>query len=197
MLGELKISTTYPRATQVLEEYRRWVVGQSKANLSKGKRNSNATGNLKGSIKGYIQKKFNRDIKGRFTGGSELPSLRFEMLKYGEYVDEGVKGSQSTYIESMASPFKFRNNKGSVPTKAISGWLGARGMDRGLAFVVARSIYQKGIKAKKFFSKPFNTRYNKMVHKYHVAVADDIANNIANQIERQLRKANKNGSTAV
>lgn len=190
MLDKLRISTTYPRATQVLEVYRRWVVGQSKANLGKGK--NSASGALKGSIKGYIKKRFNRDIKGRFTGGTELPSLRFEMLKYGEYVDEGVKGSKSTYLESMTSPFKFRNNKGSVPVKAISAWLGHRGLDRGLAFVFARSIYQKGIKAKRFFSKPFNSRYKAMVHNYHVAVADDIANNLANQVEKQLRKANKN-----
>lgn len=189
MLNGLKISTTYPRATQVLEEYRRWVVGQSKANLGKGK--NSASGALKNSIKGYINKKFNRDVKGRFTGGAQLPSLRFEMLKYGEFVDEGVRGSKSSYVESRMSPFKFRNGKGSIPVKAITGWLQNRGIEAGLKYVIARSIYQKGIKAKKFFSKPFNKRYGSMVHNYHIAVADDIANNLANQIEKRLKQSKK------
>lgn len=187
MLEGLKISTTYPRATQVLEVYRRWVLAQSKANLSKSK--SNSSGALKNSIKGYIKKKFNRGVKGRFSGGSELPSLRFEMLKYGEFIDEGVRGSKSSYMESRVSPFKFRNGKGSIPVKAISGWLQNRGIESGLKYVIARSIYQKGIKAKKFFSKPFNKRYGSMVHNYHIAVADDIANNLANQIEKRLKQS--------
>lgn len=185
MLDGLKITSTYPRATQVLEEYRRWVVAQSKANLTKGK--SNASSKLKNSIRGYIIKRFNRNAMGQFTGGSELPSLRFTMLKYGEFVDEGVRGSESSYMESYGSPFKFRNNRGSVPVKAIRAWCAQRGLPKGAAFVIARSIYKKGIKAKKFFSKPFNSRFSRMVHLYHVAVADDIANNLANQVAAKAK----------
>lgn len=161
-------------------------MGQSKANLSKSK--GNASGKLKNSIKGKISKRFKRDSGGRFLGGSDLPSLQFEMLKYGEFQDEGVRGSDTTYAESLGSPFKFRNNKGSVPVKAISRWVAQRGLPKGASYAIARSIYQKGIKAKKFFTKPFNKRYKTMVHKYHVAVADDIANNLANQLEKQLKK---------
>ena len=171
---------------QVLEEYRRWVLAQSKANLTKSKKN--ASGSLHKSIKGYIKRQFNRGEGGRFTGGRQLPSLRFEMAHYGAFLDEGVKGSKSTYAKSLRSPYKFRNNKGSVPVGPIKKWLQARGKDQKLAYVVARSIYQKGIEATKFFSGPFNKRYNSFVHKYHVAVADDIANDIANQLRRKLKK---------
>lgn len=191
----LKLTSTYPRATQVLEEYRRWVLAQSKANLTKSKKN--ASGDLKKSIKGYIKKRFNRGAGGRFTGGSEMPSLRFEMKNYGAFIDEGVKGSESTYIKSMASPYKFRNNKGSVPVAPIKRWLAARGKDQKLAYVIARSIYRKGIEATKFFSKPFNSRYPRMVHQYHVAVADDIANNFAYQLRKKLSKNKNNGSPTI
>lgn len=182
----LKITSTYPRATQVLEEYRRWVVGQSKANLSKGKKN--ASGALKNSIKGKISKKFKRDSGGRFMGGSDLPSLRFSMKYYGAFIDEGVKGSESTYGESLNSPYKFRNNRGSVPVDAIRRWVAQRGLPKTAAYPIARSIYKKGIKAKKFFTKPFNKRFNSMVNQYHTAVADDIAANIYNKLKRDIKK---------
>lgn len=182
----LRFTSTYPRATQVLEEYRRWVLAQSKANLTKSKKN--ASGDLHRSIKGYIKKRFNRSEGGQFTGGTELPSLRFEMNHYGAFLDEGVKGSDTTYAKSMGSPYKFSGKYSSVPTKPIERWLSARGKDQKLAYVVARSIYRKGIEATKFFSKPFDSRYPKMVNEYHVAVADDIANNLAYQLKKQLSK---------
>lgn len=182
----LKNTSTYPRATQVLEEYRRWVLAQSKANLSKSKKN--ASGDLKKSIRGYIDKKFNRGLKGRFTGGSSLPSLRFEMNHYGAFVDEGVKGTKSNYIENSSSPYKFRGNKKSVPIGPIKKWLAAKGGDQKLAFLIARSIYQKGIKRSLFFSKPFNSRYKSTIKRYHSAVADDIAKNFADKIVKKLKE---------
>lgn len=161
-------------------------MAQSKANLTKSKKN--ASGDLHRSIKGYIKKRFNRSEGGQFTGGTELPSLRFEMNHYGAFLDEGVKGSDTTYAKSMGSPYKFSGKYSSVPTKPIERWLSARGKDQKLAYVVARSIYRKGIEATKFFSKPFDSRYPKMVNEYHVAVADDIANNLAYQLKKQLSK---------
>lgn len=184
----LKITSTYPRATQVLEEYRRWVLAQSKANLTKKKKN--ASGALHKSLKGYIKKRFNRGAGGRFTGGTELPSLRFEMKKYGKFIDEGVRGSESSYAASRTSPNKFSGRFTTVPLKPIRQWLRQRGKDPKLAFVVGRSIYRKGIEATNFFSKPFNARYKKTVRKYHVAVADDIAANLQYQLKKQLNKKN-------
>lgn len=185
----LSFKGKYKNSMQVLEEYRRWVLAQSKANLSKSKKN--ASGSLHKSIKGYIKRSFNRGEGGRFTSGRQLPSLRFEMNHYGAFLDEGVKGSKSTYGKSMRSPYKFRNNKNNVPTEPIRKWLQARGKDQKLAYVIARSIYQKGIEATKFFSAPFNRRYKSFVHRYHVAIADDIANDIANQLRKKFKKEYK------
>ena len=186
MLGKLSITSTYPRATQVTEEYRRWVVGQSKANLGRG--SNSASGALKSSVKGYIKKRFNRGVGGMFTGGTTLPSLRFEYLKYGDFIDEGVQGSDTTYSESMGSEYKYRNGFKSVPVKAIQAWCAQRGLPKTMAFVVARSVYKKGIKAKKWFTTPFESRFGLFVRRYHSAVADDIQNNIANKMAKKLKQ---------
>ena len=88
----------------------------------------------------------NRSIKGRFTGGSAMPSLTFEMANYGKFLDEGVRGSKSNYIENRNSKNKFRNGKKSVPVGPIRTWCKKKGISEKLAFLIARSIYEKGIK---------------------------------------------------
>ena len=189
-------TSTYPRARRVLESYKRYVVSQSKSNLTKGRhvngkrRSYKATSKLYSSLKGYVSSKMNRSLKGRFTGGSSMPELTFEMADYGKFIDEGVKGSKSNYIENRDSPNKFRGGKKSVPVKPIEKWCRARGISEKLAFVIARSIYQKGIKASHFFTKPLQKRNKSMWTSYHKAIADDIANNFANKIAKKI-KANK------
>ena len=194
---DLKNTSTYPKARRVLEKYKKYVVSQSKRNLSKGrmvrgkKSSYKSSGKLHGSIKGYVTAKMNRSIKGRFTGGSQMPSLTFEMANYGKFIDEGVRGSKSNYLENRNSPNKFRNNKKSVPVGAIKKWCKKKGISDRLAFIIARSIYEKGIKASHFFTKPLQKRNKSMWTEYHKAIADDIAVNFANKIEKQLRKAQK------
>lgn len=180
----LKSTSTYPRAKLVLQTWKTYVVNQAKSNLTRSKKK--ASGALHKSIKGFVSSKMNRDLKGKFTGGSTMPSISFEMLQYGKFIDEGVRGSKSNYVENRTSPNKFRNGKKSVPVKAISAWLGRKGKDKKLAFIIARSIYEKGIKKTGFFEKALNKRYNVTMHKYHRAIATDIANNMANKITRKL-----------
>lgn len=183
----LKITSNYPTATGVLNNYKKYVVLAAKRNLSGKHKGSGA---LSRSIKGYIDKKFNRSLAGKFTGGSSLPSLTFEFNSYGEYLDKGVKGSKSNYMANAASPYKFGRNmdKKSVPVAPIKKWLASKGLNQKLAYAVAKSIYQKGIERTLFFSKPFEKRYKPMVRAYHSAVADDIARNIANQLEKKLKQ---------
>ena len=90
-------TSTYPRARRVLNGYKRYVVSQSKRNLSMGRmvrgerKSYKASSKLHKSIKGYITGKMNRSISGKFTGGSAMPGLTFEMASYGKFIDEGVK----------------------------------------------------------------------------------------------------------
>lgn len=196
-LANLRSTSQYWKTRAVVDRYRRYVVSQAKANLTRGrivrgkKASYKATSKLHGSIKGYIDKKQKRSIKGKFTGGSELPSLTFEMNNYGKFVDEGVKGSKSTYRESMLSKNKFRGGKQTVPVGPIRKWLKVKGLDERLAFVISRSIYQKGIRASHFFTKPLEKRSKTFKKAYHKAVADDIAKNFANQIAKKIKQAQR------
>lgn len=187
----LRITSQYTRAYRVLDSFKRYVVQQSKSNLTKG--NHNASSALYGSIKGYINKRQKRSLAGKFTGGSSMPSLSFEMNGYGEFLDKGVQGSKSNYIENRNTPYKFGRNgdKKSVPVEPIRKWVQSKGLDAGSEYAIAKSVYQKGIKRTSFFSKPFNKRFTSTMNSYHRAIADDIANNIANQLAKQLRQKNK------
>ena len=196
-LSKIKNTSTYPRARRVMDSYRKYVIQQSRSNLSKGGEHGthNASSSLYKSIKGKISSKMNRSLKGRFTGGSTLPSVEWEMKNYGKFLDEGVKGSNSNYLENRNSKNKFRNGKKTVPLGPIRKWCKKKGLDEKLAFIIGRSIYQKGIKATNFFTKPLEKRNKMYMKQYHKAVADDIAYNFANQIAKQLRKAQTNKLT--
>lgn len=191
MLGSLKFTSTYPKATRVLNDYKKYVVQQAKSNLSK--KGHKASGKLYGSIKGYVNKKFNRSLTGKFTGGSTLPQLSFEMEDYGKYIDQGVKGSRSSYIANAASPYKFgrTTDKKAVPVGGIKAWCRSKGLPIKAAYAIAKSIYQKGIERSLFFSKPFEKRYKPMLKAYHAAVADDLANNIANKLKKKLKQSKR------
>ena len=185
------VTSTYPKATRVLERYKKYVVSQAKANLTRKGTTSNK---LKSSIKGYVDKKFNRGVGGRFTGGTSLPKLRFTMNEYGQFVDTGVKGTNPVDGRAMGgrsvfgSAGKFSRRKKMIPTRAVSKWAQSRGLNK---WAVAKSVHKKGISRSLFFSKPFLKKYTSTMNLYHEAVADDIANNIGNQIAKAIKAKNR------
>ena len=189
MLGGFKI-TKFRRTDIVINKWRKYLVQQSKSRLSKS--GSKASGSLYWSIRGYISKNYNKDIKGRFTGGRSLPSMHIEFNDYGTYIDKGVQGTKSNYLENARSPYRFGRNgdKKAVPTKAISKWVASKGLPKALTYVIARSIYQKGIKATQWFSRSLELSKKRYLTKYHIAIADDMAENIADDIKRKLQKRN-------
>lgn len=102
-------------------------------------------------------------------------SVGVSMPEYGKFLDEGVKGSESTYRESINSRYQFRTKQPPMkPFTGATGWIAQKAIiDRGevrkntgkkgkalsraviaanksLAFVIARSIRKKGIKAYSF-----------------------------------------------
>lgn len=188
------VTSTYPRATRVLERYKKYVVSQAKANLTRKGTTSNK---LKSSIKGYVDKKFKRGLGGKFLGGSSLPTVRFEFNQYGEFVDRGVKGTNPVDGRAMGgrslfgSAGSFKKRKKSIKVKrnpALSKWAESRGLNK---WAVAKSVHKKGISRSLFFSKPFLKKYTSTMKLYHEAVADDIAHNIGNQIAKAIKAKNK------
>lgn len=131
---------------KALEKYAKYVIQQSRSNLTKKK--NNASKQLYNSLEYKIQ-------------GDKISFLS---EKYGEYLDRGVKGSKSTYPESSASPFKYTTKQ--PPSSVFDKWSIRKGIAprdkqgrfvsrQSLNFLIARSIKNKGIRATLFFTKPF------------------------------------------
>jgi len=135
------------------------VVKDAKANLSK----KSSSGTLRESIGYDVVKK------------GEGYSLMFTMAEHGEYIDKGVSGKKvkrfytdvfgkkkqmSGYTNKMPPPSaldKWIVRKGLAPRN--EGKFGGRtissvGFQKSIQFLVARSIYFKGIKGISFFTKP-------------------------------------------
>jgi len=131
---------------KALEKYAKYVIQQSRSNLTKKK--NNASKQLYNSLEYKIQ-------------GDKVSFLS---EKYGEFIDKGVKGSKSTYPESSASPFRYTTKQ--PPSSVFDKWSIRKGIAprdkqgkfvsrQSLNFLIARSIKNKGIRATLFFTKPF------------------------------------------
>ena len=147
-----------------LNDFGKYVVQQSRTNLTKGKHN--ATKELYNSI-AYFPKKTSQGF-----------NITFDMEDYGMYQDQGVKGVKSNYIENRRSPFSYKassNLKGveyhtgkqSSDGLGVLGKFAKRmrlqprdktgkfGSYKTMGFILANSIKEKGIRASMFFTKPF------------------------------------------
>jgi hypothetical protein len=135
---------------KALENYAEFVINKSRQNLAKGGRfgTHNKSGVLSKSLEYIIKDK----------------KVSFLSEKYGEFLDKGVKGSKSTYPESSASPFRYRDKM--PPPSAFDKWSIKSGIAprdskgkfikrKSLNYIIANSIFRKGIRASLFFTKPF------------------------------------------
>tara|TARA_R100000541_G_scaffold46881_1_gene53966 strand:+ start:2209 stop:2775 length:567 start_codon:yes stop_codon:yes gene_type:complete len=152
---------------RVLEKYGDFVVDQSKKNLATDKKGGGAL---------YNSISYEIDLESNFF------LVDFLMEDYGQFVDKGVQGMSSSYPEtqaaqsSMVKKFQYGKSYGTGQgglTRAIynpktqKGWLKKKKFqwrDRKtgrflsyetMSYLIARSIYQKGLKANLFFTKPF------------------------------------------
>ena len=87
---------------KALQKYGKYVVQQARSNLTK--KRQNASKELYNSLSFKVQKN----------------SVLFDMLEYGAFQDEGVKGKKSTYPQSSASPFKYKNKM--PPSSVFDKW---------------------------------------------------------------------------
>lgn len=144
-----------------LQKFTKYVVSQSRANLTR--KDKNVRGNLYKSVKGDS-----------FVGKNSI-GVYFEMEEYGEFQDQGVKGKTSS-AKAPNSPFRFGSGTGRKGglTEGINRWVRDRRFqfrDRqsgkflsyeATAFLITRSIYNKGIEASRFFSKPFEVGFERL-----------------------------------
>lgn len=152
---------------KALEKYGKYVVQQARSNLTK--KRQNASKELYNSLSFKVQKN----------------SVLFDMLEYGAFQDEGVKGKKSTYPQSSASPFKYKNKM--PPSSVFDKWGIRKGIAprdkqgrfisrKSLNYLLARSIYNKGIRATMFFTKPFEAGLDKFSDEIVLGFVEDNLN---------------------
>jgi len=141
---------------EVLNNFAKYVIQQSRTNLTKGKKN----------VKSSLYKSLDYTLK----VNPNSFSMDFLMEEYGVFQDKGVSGTKKKYNTN----FSFKNKQ--PPIKPILDWVNAKGLrlrdektgrfkkggQRSLAFLIARSIKEKGIKPSLFFTKPFEKAFERL-----------------------------------
>ncbi len=176
--------------TEALERYLnsfgKQVVNRAKGNLQKAKGGGT---NLEKSI----------DFK--VTNNTEGFAVQFFMADYGTFVDKGVSGTNKTRSfkdyegKVISSPYKFGTGSSRVG-KAKGGmsgimakWVKKKGFQwrdkkgrfmsrKSMGYIIARSIYSKGIQGISFFQKPLMLGLKQFGKEMLGAVKDDIINGL-------------------
>tara|TARA_R100001086_G_scaffold109273_1_gene55427 strand:+ start:3006 stop:3563 length:558 start_codon:yes stop_codon:yes gene_type:complete len=175
-----------------LNSFGKYVVKQSRTNLTKEKKNVNK--DLYNSIK-YELKITNQGF-----------SVDFYMLDYGTFVDKGVSGKKNiqefkTYDgRKVASPFQYKNRM--PPPNIISKWIKARGIKptgfkrgrdtksgqfiSGLSYLIARKIQMQGIKSTSFFQRPLGLAMKRFGVGLTRAVKEDLLSQFSDEIKTSI-----------
>ena len=136
-----------------LNKFAKYVISQSRANLTRGKKN--------GSKQLYNSLDYDLNVSKNSFG------LEFLMEDYGVFQDAGVSGKKKkyntpySYTDKMPPPSKMDKwivKKGIAP-KDENGKFIKR---KSLQFMIARSVFNTGIKPSLFFTKPFKKAFNNL-----------------------------------
>lgn len=160
------------KTQEALEAFKSFVIQQARTRLTKG--DKNVSKEIYNSLKGNVKKMPNSIM------------VSFEMQDYGVYQDKGVSGTKKKYN----TPFSYTTKR--PPTKPLSNWAKKKnirlrdeqgkyikGNYKTIGYLIARSIYQKGIKPSLFFTKPFEQAFKKLpdelTEKFGLDVEDFLA----------------------
>jgi hypothetical protein len=172
-----------------LNRFAKYVISQSRANLTRGKKNSS--------------KELYNSLDSNVKVSKNSFELTFLMEEYGVFQDKGVKGTKSNYVENKDTPFSYKSKggknglKGMPPPKAFDKWIVRKGLKgirdkkgqfisrKSLQFMIARSVFEKGVKASMFFTKPFEKAFKglnkELVEAYKLDVEALMKNSINNK----------------
>ena len=156
-----------------LNKFAKYVIQQSRSNLTKGKKN--------------VSKELYNSLGFKVSKSGETTSLAFEMADYGKYQDKGVSGTEKKYN----TPYKYTSKM--PPVKAFDKWVVRKGIAprgaggqfakrEGLKFAIAKTIFKKGIRPSLFFTKPFEAAFKRLpdelVEAYSIGLEKQIQVNI-------------------
>lgn len=149
---------TFKETTKVLKDFAREVIRGAKQNLQK----RNASGKLSRSLKS--------DVK----VNPKSFELDFEMEGYGQFQDAGVDGKKKKYGKRKAGLPTYSYKSKMPPPKSLDKWVVKRGLKgtrdakgrfvkrQSLTFLIARSIFIKGLEPTYFFTNAFEAAYKKL-----------------------------------
>ena len=139
---------------EILNKFAKRVIQQSRTRLTKGKKNAS--------------KELYNSLRYDLTTSAAAFILNFFMEEYGIYQDRGVSGKKRKYN----TPFSYKDKM--PPPKALDKWMVRRNIKgtrdaqgrfikrKSLQYLLARSIYNKGIKPSNFFTKSFEQAFDKL-----------------------------------
>ena len=164
---------------EALQEFEQRVVQAAKDNLQRT--NKNVSGKLDDSIKGEVKQMPN--------------SIRvfFQMDNYGWFQDQGVRG-----VKSGKSLSNFSYKSKMPPSKVFDKWTIRKGLAprdkkgrllkrKSLNFLIARSVFHHGIKPSMFFTKPFESAFEKLPNELIEKYGLDMENLLVSIIEENLK----------
>jgi hypothetical protein len=153
---------------KALNAFGKYVVQQSRTNLTKGKKNAS--------------KRLYDSIDYEVLDGAKAVSVVFRMEDYGKYQDLGVSGVKKKYN----TPYSYTSKM--PPAKAFSDWVVRKGLEgirddkgrfikrKSLQYLIARSVYMKGIKPSLFFTKPFEKAFERLPQELQEKFGIDLQN---------------------
>lgn len=173
----------FNQTKKVLEDFVDNVVKAAKTNLRKKK----ASGKLQ------------RSVKGQTKVNPKSFEMTFEMEPYGAYVDAGVDGKKKRYGKRKAGLPTYSYKNKMPPPKAFDKWVIQKGgkfnksirdasgrfksrsvksvgFKNSLTFLIARSIYMKGLEPTYFFTDAFEAAYKKLPKEFIKKYELDIDN---------------------
>jgi len=138
---------------KALNDFKKYVIQQSRSNLTKGRKN--------------VNKKLYNSLDGEVKVNPNSFNLSFSMEEYGIYQDKGVSGTKKKYNTPFSYTTKF------PPAKSLEEWISKRRFQfrnkrgqfmsyKSMSFLIQRSIFQKGIKPSLFFTKPFEKAFERL-----------------------------------
>jgi hypothetical protein len=167
---------------KALIELKNYVIKQSKSNLTKLGKNSS--------------KKLYNSIDGEVEAFRNSIQIIFTMNEYGFFQDKGVSGKDKKYN----TPFSYKSKM--PPPKAFDKWIVRKGIAprdkngkfisrKSLQFLIARSIFKKGIKPSLFFTKPFEKAIKRMPEEITAAYGLDASKLIDSIMKQNFSKNGK------
>jgi len=172
---------------KALTDFGRNVISKSRSNLTR--KNKKVSGAL------Y------KNLSYRVANAGNSVYVIFDLGKYGNFVDKGVKGSDPSIIDKWTkgrlkgkqkaplSPYSYKYDY--PPMKPLSDWAKkknfrlrdakgrfVKGNYQSIGYVLSKFIFAQGIKPSYFFTNPYNASYKKLPAKAAHAFAFDLVEDI-------------------